>query len=101
MITADTKSLETIVSRLNDDVTLSTLVVECSFPSSMEHVATKSKHLTAKWLFEALAYVKNKKTKIYINHIKPEYKEEIELEIDKYKGDWHIEILEDGDEIGF
>lgn len=99
LLTADTLNLENIITRLNNDNSISTLVVECSFPSSMHHLAIQSKHLTPKLLFESLRTLEQKEMTIYINHIKPEYELEIKQEIEVLKGAWHVVILKDGDVI--
>jgi ribonuclease BN (tRNA processing enzyme) len=101
LITADTLGLENIITRLNEDTDISTLVVECSFPSSMEKLAKESKHLTAKLLFSALENLNSKNIRIYINHIKPEYEKEIAQEIESLKGERSVTILKDGDSVNF
>lgn len=101
LITADTLSLENIVQRVNHDKDINTLVVECSFPSSLEGLAIKSKHLTPKLVFSALATLHHEDVEICINHIKPEYELEITQEIEALKGEWSVTVLKDGDSITF
>lgn len=101
LITADTYSLAGVIDEVFQDNTISTLVVECSFPSSMERLAKESKHLTPKLLFEQLKPLQKKGLNLYINHIKPLYLEEIIKEIESLKGVWNPIILQDNDEIVF
>jgi len=101
VITADTYSLQSIVTHINRKEDISGLVVECSFPSYMDKLAKESKHLTPKLLFSALEAIENKDLRLYINHIKPEYKLHICEEIEQTKGLWDVTILEDGDSISF
>ena len=101
LITADTLSLENSMQRVNHDKDINTLVVECSFPSSLEGLAINSKHLTPKLVFSALATLHRKDVEICINHIKPEYEREITQEIEALKGEWSVSVLKDGDSITF
>jgi len=101
LITADTATLDTMISYLDENSHIETIVVECSFPSRMEELARASKHLTPKLLFEELEPLDTQKYHIYINHLKPSYEDEIYQEIKDRKGDRKITILKDGDEIHF
>ena len=97
LMTADTLSLEATITRLQKCEEIGSLIVECSFPSSMETLAIKSKHLTPKLLFTALETLEKEGLEIYINHIKPEYEKEIVKEIEALKGKWSVTILKEGD----
>ncbi len=101
VITADTFSLTSVVKYITRKQNINALVVECSFPVRMAKMAKISKHFTPAYLFDALKPLEGQAMKIYINHIKPEYKQEICQEIEEMKGSWDITILEDGDEIYF
>lgn len=101
IITSDTYSLETTFELIDSRDEIKTLVVECSFPSRMHQLALDSKHLTPKILFEKLEALKRKRIKIYINHIKPLYLEEMTQEIEQFKGDFDVKILKDGEKIYF
>ena len=101
LITADTLGLENIIARLNGDNSITTLVIECSFPSSMEALAVSSKHLTPKILFAALDGLEREEFMIYVNHIKPEYEKKITREIETMKDTLNVIILKDGDKIPF
>lgn len=101
IITADTATLDTMISYLDDHKQVKTLVVECSFPSRMERLAIESKHLTPKLLFEELEPLDAQKYHVYINHLKPSHEDEIYQELEEMRGDWEITVLKDGDEIHF
>lgn len=101
LITADTYSLDTAIEAIDRNDEITTLVVECSFPSSMEKLAVASKHLTPKLLFEKLKPLEGRGLSLRINHIKPSYKTVIKEEIARMQGCWKAVILEDGDKIQF
>lgn len=101
VITADTASLDTMISYLHEHQEVETIVVECSFPSRMKQLAINSKHLTASMLFKQLEPLEPSKYHLYINHLKPSYEDEITQELEEKRGDWKITILKDGDAIHF
>ena len=101
LLSADTYSLAHIVELVKNDITIKALVVECSFPIRMGELAKMSKHLTAQYLFEGLEPLKDLGLKLYINHIKPVYKDEIISEITQLQDTWNVILLEDGDTITF
>jgi ribonuclease BN (tRNA processing enzyme) len=71
------------------------LIVEVSFPNSMEDLALLTKHLTASMLVVELAKIKVLPGKILITHPKPQYYEIIHKEVAALaiKG---VELLRDG-----
>ncbi|MEA3371995.1 MAG: HD domain-containing protein [Campylobacterota bacterium] len=101
LITADTLSLESMIDELEKDSKIKTIIVECSFPSRMKELAIESKHLTPVLLFEQLNRVDPERIKLYINHIKPSFYDEIMNEIAKLSGKWEPVILNDGDFVNF
>ena len=101
LITADTYSLDNAIKIIEADKSISSIVLECSFPSNMEKLAMESKHLTPKLLFDMLKKLKREDISLYINHIKPLYIEEITKEINTYCGKWTPIILRDDDFINF
>ena len=101
VLSTDTHSLEHIIHMVEEDNTITALVVECSFPISMGVLAKTSKHLTAAYLFEGISTLEGKGLRLYINHIKPVYNDVIKAEIAALKGKWDVVILEDGDTISF
>ncbi len=101
LITADTYDLQSVIDLVKQRETVSALVIECSFPSSMEILAKESKHLTPELLFNALKPLESSGLKLYVNHLKPLNKETIYREIDEKKGAWKVVILKDGKKIHF
>jgi HD-GYP domain-containing protein (c-di-GMP phosphodiesterase class II)/phosphoribosyl 1,2-cyclic phosphodiesterase len=101
LITADTYSLESTIKEIEDDISINTVVIECSFPSNMDKLAKDSKHLTPKLLFQKLKKLKRDSVNLYINHMKPMFLSKIVTEIDEYKGKWEPKILKDNDFIKF
>jgi len=101
LITADTYDLSCVESLVNSDPSITTLVIECSFPSEMEKLAVISKHLTPKLLFTGVKNMENMDLKLKINHIKPLYEKIIIEEISQEQGVWEVEILKDGKKIHF
>ena len=101
LITADTYSLDSVIDEVQNDKTITTIVIECSFPSSMNDLAIESKHLTPELLFNKLEKVKRDDIKLYINHIKPIYLKEIVKEIEDLRGKWKPIVLKDNDFINF
>ncbi|MCF6244562.1 MAG: 3',5'-cyclic-nucleotide phosphodiesterase [Sulfurovum sp.] len=96
LLSSDTYSLEEVVTLVHEDEQISTLVIECSFPVRMAELAKSSKHLTPELLFNGLKTLENKGLKLYINHIKAMYQEEIIKEIEVYKKEWDVMILKEG-----
>ncbi len=101
IITADTYSLSSMIDEVENDKSIQSMVIECSFPSEMRDLAIVSKHLTPKILFEKLEKLKRDDIDLYINHIKPMFLFKIVAEIEEYKGKWKPIILKDGDFIKF
>jgi len=101
LITADTYSLDNVIDILNSRKNITSLVVECSFPSQMYKLAKESKHLTPALLFEKLSDINRDDLQLYINHIKPLFLSKIVADIKKEKGNWEPKILKDGDIVKF
>ena len=101
IITADTYSLDTTIELVNTRADITSMIIECSFPSNMEALALESKHLTPKLLFEKLKELKRDDVTLYINHIKPLYLEIITKELDYYRGKWEVTILKDEEIVQF
>ncbi len=96
--TGDTGPCPGLIDRLNKIDDLRALFIEVSFPSSHKELALITKHLTPSLLLEDLKNLKHKKIKIYIFHIKPPFKEQIEQELCGLKNS-KIILLEDGSKI--
>ncbi len=101
IISSDTYSLDNLIEEVKKDDCIKSMVIECSFPSSMDELALVSKHLTPKLMFEKLKPLKNKGIKLNINHLKPLYEEIIVKEIDSLKAPWACKVLKDLEEISY
>ncbi|MBU1993647.1 hypothetical protein KKC15_02945 [bacterium] len=101
LITADTYSLDTAIKILESQIDIKSMILECSFPSSMDKLAKESKHLTPKLLFEKLDELKRDDIELYINHVKPLFLEKITQEIELLSGKWVPKILKDNEIIYF
>lgn len=85
---------------INSDDSIKALIIDVSFPNKLTKIAQHSKHLTPKFLSEELELLERKDVKIYINHLKPFYHEEIIDELTKI-GISKESVLEDSEEICF
>ena len=79
LLTGDTYIHQDLIDILNER-DIKNLIIEVSFPSNMETLAKVSKHLTPKLLNELLSKI-NKKPKLFIYHLKPEFINIIEAEL--------------------
>ena len=59
-----------VANSLND---LKAIIVDVSFPNRMEELALLSGHLTPKLLQKELQYLKNRKVRVFVSHMKPPY----------------------------
>ena len=74
------------------------LIMETSFPNRLEKLALASGHLTPSLLEKEIAKMSPLPEKIFIMHIKPQYLQEIEMEIQSLEHA-NIEFLKDGEVI--
>ena len=74
------------------------LIMETSFPNRLEKLALASGHLTPSLLEGEIAKMSPPPEKIFIMHVKPQYLQEIEMEIQSL-GRENIEFLKDGEVI--
>jgi len=101
LITADTYSLDNIINIIDERKDITSIVIECSFPSNMKNLAKISKHLTPELLFNQLKNLKRDDIKLYINHIKPIFLQKINEELKEYRGSLELKILKDGEILNF
>ncbi|OQX73951.1 MAG: hypothetical protein B6D59_04065 [Campylobacteraceae bacterium 4484_4] len=76
----DTYLSESIKEALEDDYEITSLIIDCSFPSSMKTLAKKTKHLTPLLIRQLLKAI-DREIELYITHIKPQYREEVVSEL--------------------
>ncbi len=77
----DTYINDVIWRELNSDTKIKSLIIDVSFPSDMQSLANKSKHLTPTLLKDELKKLKRDDLSIYVTHIKPHYQERVEKEL--------------------
>ncbi|MCX7991601.1 MAG: 3',5'-cyclic-nucleotide phosphodiesterase [Proteobacteria bacterium] len=96
--TGDTGPCPSLWERLNKVDNLRALFIEVSFPSQNKDLALITGHLTPSLLMEELKNLKNKKTKIYIFHIKPPFMDKIKEEF-CHLSNKQVTLLEDGQKV--
>ena len=99
MFTSDTTRCPAIWEILNNDPTISSLIIETSFPSNLEQLAIVSGHLTPKLLDEELANLKRDDIALYLNHFKPDFVEALKKELAGFERAKKAILLDDGMEI--
>jgi cAMP phosphodiesterase len=72
------------------------LIIDVSFPNSMEEMAIKTGHLTPNLLREELLKIRPQPEKIFITHIKPQFLKIVKTELKKLRMK-NLKILNDGD----
>ncbi|WP_178863383.1 3',5'-cyclic-nucleotide phosphodiesterase [Thiomicrorhabdus cannonii] len=82
LLTGDTYYTPQLAERINADDRIRSLIVETSFPSSLEKLAEQSRHMTPK-LLEKLLKQLNRPLAIYPYHLKPAYQETILDELNR------------------
>ncbi|WP_418640964.1 HD domain-containing phosphohydrolase [Sulfurimonas sp. ST-27] len=97
---ADTFKNEKLWKYINKHPNIHALIIDVSFPNALSKVAQESKHLTSQFLHDDMQYLQRKDIKIYINHIKPMYKDLIEKELHAI-GIGKKDIIHDGDIITY
>lgn len=81
LLSSDTSVCSSIWDEVNTNSKISSVIIDVSFPSSMEQLAFDSKHLTPKLLKNELSLLNREDVSIYISHIKPSFYEEVKNEI--------------------
>ncbi len=92
MYTGDTGSTEEIWTYCSG---ADALIVEVSFPDSMQDLAQLTKHLTASMLVTELSKIKILPKRILITHPKPQYYDIIRKEVEEL-AITGLELLHDG-----
>lgn len=78
------------------DKKLDVLIIEVSFPDRMKDLAVKTGHLTAQLLFEDLKLLNHIPERIFITHVKPFYRREIEKDLKIFSG-YRVKIVQGGE----
>lgn len=100
IISGDTYLNPTIHEEINNDKTIKSLIIECSFPDKLNELAKTTKHLTPTLISNILQNIQRKDISVFFYHLKPSYKKELLQDIKKnkllnYKG----KVLNEGDVI--
>ena len=80
------------------DKAINCLIIDVSFPNSMEEMAINTGHLTPLLLKEELLKIKNMPEKICITHPKPKFLKTIKAELERLRIK-NLKVLRDGDTI--
>lgn len=106
LFSGDTYKNKKLWDYINTHKNIKTLIIDVSFPNSLASIAQKSKHFYPKALQEDLSNLNRKNLNIYVNHIKPSYKDEViedlsHIGINKQQilGDGEIILYESGKKI--
>jgi ribonuclease BN (tRNA processing enzyme) len=78
------------------DTQIHCLIIDISFPNSMEEMALKTEHLTARLLKKELSIMHSMPDHVYVTHAKPQYLDAIEKDIRRLRIK-NTRILRDGD----
>ena len=100
IISGDTYINPILWEEINNNKTIKSLIIECSFPDKLENLATLTKHLTPSLIAKQLQNLKRKNISIFFYHLKPTYKKELLNDIKKHKLlNYQGKILKEGDVI--
>jgi ribonuclease BN (tRNA processing enzyme) len=92
----DTGPTKKVWSFAHRHETLNALVIEASFPNRLQAVADASCHLTPRTLGRELDKLAMKSPRIWVTHLKPEFRREIIRDLNKLKNR-RLRVLEDGE----
>ena len=100
LFSGDTFKNPELWNLINTNKEIKALLIDVSFPNNQSQVAIDSKHLTANFLKEDMRCLQRDDLSIYINHLKPFYKQDIVKELLEI-GINKDAILDDGEVISF
>jgi len=96
LFSGDTYKNKKLWDYINAHENIKTLIVDVSFPNNLASLAQKSKHFYPEALKEDLSNLNRENLNIYINHIKPSYKDEVIVDL-SHIGINKQQILGDGE----
>lgn len=85
IISGDTYTNNALIDQINNDTSISSLLIDVSFSSDKDELANISKHLTPKLLEKMLSHLTRNDITIYTYHQKPFFKEKIDSELSTMK----------------
>lgn len=77
IISGDTYLNKKLIDIINEDRTIKSLLIECSFPNELEQLANLTKHLTPKLIKQKLKDLKRNDLSIFYYHLKPVYEKQL------------------------
>ncbi len=96
LYTGDTGTTDTIWQAASNLPELSAVLIEASFPETMEHIAKVSGHMTPSMLLQDLCKLNRPEVPVYIFHMKPNYEKDIVDELRRELKD-RLHVLQEGD----
>lgn len=93
--TGDTGQTQRTWKKLSG-IDLDALIIEASFPDKMKEIAKMTGHLTPELLLKDITLLNNPPKKIYITHLKPYYRKQIEKDLQKNFSN-KVQILKGGE----
>ncbi len=81
LFTADTYKNDKTWELVNGDKEIKSVIIDVSFPSSLDSIAKTSCHLTPNLLEQELKKLTRDDVEIFVTHLKPNYKDEIIKEL--------------------
>jgi len=96
LFSGDTFQNKKLWEHVNSNKNIKAVIIDVSFPNKLAKVARQSLHLTPKYLQEDLHHLKRDDVKLYVDHLKPMYKNELIQELSHIGVDKEY-IVEDGD----
>jgi ribonuclease BN (tRNA processing enzyme) len=97
--TGDTYVTDSFWQNIQRSERLRALIIETSFPDSLEEVAKITGHLTPSLLREEIKKLNRNDVEIYVSHMKPYYRKELVKELKSLSKKSPLTLLEDGMEI--
>jgi len=96
----DSGPTEKVWSMARRKKNLCAVVLEASFPNSLQEIADMSRHLTPKTLAQEIDKLRRPSVPVLVTHLKPQFRQEIIKDLKKLKGH-RLRILKDGDTLVF
>ena len=99
LITGDSYINPETAQLINQDESIKGLIIDVSFPSNLENLAKKSKHLTPKMLKQLLQQIQ-RPISVYPYHLKPAFEDQIIGELNQLElANATIRVLKAGDKL--
>lgn len=83
---SDTSATEQLWHLVNQERRLDAVILECSFPNELQHLAARAGHLTPNTLVTELAKVRHTGFQVFAMHIKANYYSEVVRQLEELSG---------------